>query len=46
MDFRPSRPNRQVVAEYQEHTPELTGKKKFIAEFVDTAMECAKDYGI
>ncbi len=39
-------PNRQVTAEYQEPTPELTAEKKYVAEFVETVMERGKDYGI
>jgi hypothetical protein len=33
-------------AEYQEPTPEVTAEGKYIAEFVETAMARAKDYGI
>jgi hypothetical protein len=33
-------------AEYQEPTPKVTAKGKYITEFVETAMERAKDYGM
>jgi hypothetical protein len=39
-------PNRQVTAEYQEPSPELSNEQKYIAEFVETVMERGKDYGI
>ncbi|MGA8234361.1 MAG: hypothetical protein WB795_22990 [Candidatus Acidiferrales bacterium] len=33
-------------AEYREPTPEDTTKEKYIAEFMETAMARAADYGI
>jgi DNA polymerase elongation subunit (family B) len=39
-------PNRQVTAEYQEPSPELSNEQKYIAEFVETVMERGKDFGV